>query len=846
MIKISKIKKIFSSTILSLLALSLTLGFAASIVQSYWVAPGSARCTLTARGQGPNIAEFDWNGHIDINDDVTPSEAEVYVPGYGEVGSSEGNDLWTGGSSTIYNFPAGNWRADLDIEAKYGGGHGCSESKYFTVEGPEIVLEGECAITGFYADDSTPSYNTGTNLRFSFDDLNNVDNAFDWTVVKLSGNANPSPSSGHAASGTISTGNLTQTHVYRMYCGSDTSDITVTPESATGTINVQVRKANGSSLVASWAIDEQGDRYDFDETSSGATYGMPVSQYRVYGYPVSGYSGPTYSPSDNWTTLSPGGYLSFVLTYTPLVTSGTLTGPDSCTISSGQDSCNVNLTWNTTNPVGTSSVMAAGMTTVNGNSGSQAFAVPYSSRNFSLYNNGSQLASKVVSSSCVSGTTWNGSTCAANGVPVLSSPTATSVTQTSATLGANVTSLGVPASITARGTCWGTSNNPTTNCAAASGTTTGVFTHSRTGLTPGTTYYYRGYATNATGTGYSPSSSFSTDAGNAVPTVTSPTASSITANSATLGANVTSLGVPASITARGTCWGTSNNPTTNCAAASGTSTGAFSHTRTGLTGGTTYYYRGYATNATGTGYSPSSSFTMGQMSGNLSGASSCNIAQGASSCSVNLTWNTTNPIGTSAVTASGMSNVDGNSGSQSFTVPYSSRTFYLYNNAQLLATHPVTSSCASGTAWNGSNCGAVVNGGWSAWSAWSGCSVTACGQSGTQTRTRSCTNPAPSNGGSYCSGADTEVQSCSTPACTTATISINPTKVVTGGTATITWSSNGTSCSGTNFSTGGATSGSVQVNPISTTVYTVTCNGVSSSTDSETLVVEKKPIFIEN
>ncbi len=55
-------------------------------------------------------------------------------------------------------------------------------------------------------------------------------------------------------------------------------------------------------------------------------------------------------------------------------------------------------------------------------------------------------------------------------------------------------------------------------------------------------------------------------AANAVPTVTSPTATSITTTGATLGANVTSLGIPAAISARGTCWATTPAPTTNCTA----------------------------------------------------------------------------------------------------------------------------------------------------------------------------------------------------------------------------------------------------------------------------------------
>ncbi|MCX6752661.1 MAG: hypothetical protein NTZ87_04170 [Candidatus Nomurabacteria bacterium] len=92
------------------------------------------------------------------------------------------------------------------------------------------------------------------------------------------------------------------------------------------------------------------------------------------------------------------------------------------------------------------------------------------------------------------------------------------------------------------------------------------------------------------------------------------------------------------------------------------------------------------------------------MSGTLTPASpSCTIVAGASSCSVNLTWTTTNPVGTSAVTATGMSNINGNSGGPTaFTVPYSSRVFHLFNNNVELALSNATSSCVSGTVWNGS------------------------------------------------------------------------------------------------------------------------------------------------
>ncbi|CAH3196925.1 unnamed protein product, partial [Porites evermanni] len=52
-----------------------------------------------------------------------------------------------------------------------------------------------------------------------------------------------------------------------------------------------------------------------------------------------------------------------------------------------------------------------------------------------------------------------------------------------------------------------------------------------------------------------------------------------------------------------------------------------------------------------------------------------------------------------------------------------------------------------------------VNGGWSGWSAWSGCAAGIC--AGNQRiRTRTCTNPIPSEDGAYCEGDNAEQLDC--------------------------------------------------------------------------------------
>ncbi len=137
---------------------------------------------------------------------------------------------------------------------------------------------------------------------------------------------------------------------------------------------------------------------------------------------------------------------------------------------------------------------------------------------------------------------------------------------------------------------------------------TDVLTFSDTGLLPSTTYTYRVYSYNAAGN--SPTYSNEVTVTTSLPTLTTTAVTSIITASATSGGTITSDG-GAAITTRGVCWSTNANPTVALITktTNGAGTGAFTSIITGLTAGTTYYVRAYATNSVGTAYGNQVSFT---------------------------------------------------------------------------------------------------------------------------------------------------------------------------------------------------------------------------------------------
>jgi hypothetical protein len=205
-------------------------------------------------------------------------------------------------------------------------------------------------------------------------------------------------------------------------------------------------------------------------------------------------------------------------------------------------------------------------------------------------------------------------------LPTVTSPTITNLASTSVTLGGNVTNAGGGSTtILERGFVYSptaVNSNPVIGGpgvikVTAAGTTTGAYTANITGLTANTGYTFKAFARNSVGTAYgSPYAFFTT-----FPplTVTSPTATGITATNATLGGTVVSDGATTA-TGRGVVFSQNaatppviGGPGVTQITATGTM-GPFTVNATGLTANTTYFFRAYAINNAGTSYSPLSSF----------------------------------------------------------------------------------------------------------------------------------------------------------------------------------------------------------------------------------------------
>jgi len=191
--------------------------------------------------------------------------------------------------------------------------------------------------------------------------------------------------------------------------------------------------------------------------------------------------------------------------------------------------------------------------------------------------------------------------------PIVSTNSLSDITQTTATGGGEVTFDG-GAKVTSRGVCWSTIQNPqNSDTHTEDGSGSGSFTSSLTNLTPGSTYYVRGYATNSVGTAYGNQIYFTSLSG--IPSVSTNDIKNILETTAIAGGIVTSNG-GSEVTERGICYSLIPNPTImESKKSSGNGNGTFNCPLDILIPYVTYHVRAYAINRYGVAYGENKTFT---------------------------------------------------------------------------------------------------------------------------------------------------------------------------------------------------------------------------------------------
>ena len=175
--------------------------------------------------------------------------------------------------------------------------------------------------------------------------------------------------------------------------------------------------------------------------------------------------------------------------------------------------------------------------------------------------------------------------------PSVTTDNATSIATSSATLNGNLTAKGTADNITVSFEYGTTSGGSFTAVAAGWKGAIGTFSVNLSGLTPGATYYYRAVADGDGDPVYGLEKSFT--ASTTPPTVSTSTASSLAATSATLNGNLGSLGTATSVTVSFQ-WGTTASYGSETSTQSVSAIGAFSANLTGLTANSTYHFRAKA------------------------------------------------------------------------------------------------------------------------------------------------------------------------------------------------------------------------------------------------------------
>jgi hypothetical protein len=215
--------------------------------------------------------------------------------------------------------------------------------------------------------------------------------------------------------------------------------------------------------------------------------------------------------------------------------------------------------------------------------------------------------------------------------PAVTTNDATDLATTSASLNGNLDSVGTAASVIVSfewGTTTGSYTQTTDNQTLSA---TSPFFANLTGLTPGTTYYFRAKAVGD-GQDLGDEKSF---IALGTPTVTTSAATSLATTSATLNGNLTTLGTATSVNVSFE-WGLTTSYGNVTTSEAKTAAGTFSANLTGLTAKTTYHFRAKAV-GDGTTYGEDVTFATSTIAPTVTTSAATSLATTSATLNGNLT-----------------------------------------------------------------------------------------------------------------------------------------------------------------------------------------------------------------
>lgn len=677
------------------------------------------------------------------------------------------------------------------------------------------------------------------------------------------------------------------THWASPGCVNDSITATITTSPASCSIAVG---ASTCSVGVTWSSNNYlsaSIKEDGNEFSTALNQSTPITRNISNGtHPYSYYSGTSLIA----TTNAVASCISGSMWNGSLCASATISSTPTCTILQNASNCNVNVSWSS-NGISSASVKQDDanppFSTLANQSTAVSRTISNGSHNFKIYSGSTLLSTATSVASCISNTAWNGTMCVPSATGNITSTASCTIPANSSTCPVSVTWT-TSSSINGLGIYQGGTQFST----SANQSPTPVSRNINYGSNSFSIYGINGVNTILYDVSYSSGVCTSGTTWNGTvcssAVITSEPGCTIAANASDCNVNVTWISnslVSPIIKQDSTQFSTSANSSSPVSRT--ISEGSHNFT---ISDGSTVVGTSTSVASCGYGSNWNGSICVAVPTAIITADPICQIRPNDSTCDVNVSWTSAN-LSQPSVDKDSTQISTSPSDTSIETISHGFHSFTIYSRSTVMDTSNSQAVCPPTAPWDGTVCASPqsatissdptcailagmstcdVNVSWAS----STLSSPSIEQDAIQFSTAP-NNPMPgmlkiitygihtftikdgtvvldtSTSGAWCVvGTSWDGSSCvGVAGSLTATLTANPTKIVSGSPSTLTWGSTGaTKCSGTGFNANNLTSGSVIVKPKVTTTYKITCydsSGAGAFQNAKVSVGKLQTIYSE-